>query len=270
MPTPRVNVNPPLAAAPGTPFSVDAKPHSFWVEDCGFCADARPAHTGASLPAAPCQIPGTCTPTGCAGRAARCGTPLRFGGGRARGHSCRSIPRNGRKSWDFDPPPRLWLTFPMPCSHLPPLCTAGNVRPRATFEHAAGWMRAREEEQQARVWGKVGSTEHSSCVRRGCTWGQRSSQRADAGEPWAHRATHALACPTARGGWHVVAVCGRPGHICARIRVGGVALLRLRAGWDRIQPEYTPSSHAPLDSYGCLVRAVHRVYALTRNDTRDM
>ena len=166
--------------------------------------------------------------------------------------------------------PRTWLTLPTLCSHLPPLCTAGAVRLQATFEHAAGWMRAREEEQQARVWGKVGSTEHSSCVRRGCTWGQRSSQRADAGEPWAHRATHALACPTARGGWHVVAVSGRPGHICARIRVGGAALLRLRSGWDRIQPEYTPSSYVPLDWHGCLVPAVHRVCAWTRNYTRDM
>ena len=166
--------------------------------------------------------------------------------------------------------PRTWLTLPMPCSHLPPLCTAGAVRLQATFEHAAGWMRAREEEQQARVWGKVGSTEHSSCVRRGCTWGQRSSQRADTGEPWAHRAMWALACPTARGGWHVVAICGRPGHICARIRVGGAALLRLRAGWDRGQPEHTPSSHVPLDWHGSLVRAVHRVCAWTRNDTRDV
>ena len=179
-------------------------------------------------------------------------------------------PQKRQKILGFRPSAAVVADPPLPCSHLPPLCTAGTVRLWTTFEHAAGWMRAREEQQQARVWGKVGSTPHSLRVRRGCTWGQRSSQRADAGEPWAHRAMCALACPTARGGWHVVAICGRPGHICARIRVGGAALLRLRAGWDRGQPEYTPSSHAPLDWYGSLVRAVHRVCAWTRNDTRDM
>ena len=170
---------------------------------------------------------GLCTPRGPMWHSSE------FWGGRARGHSCLSIPGNGRKSCDFDPPPRLWLTLPIPCAHLPPLDTAGTVRLRATCEHAAGWRRAREEQQQARVWGKVGSTPHSLRFRRGCTWGQRSSQRVDTGESWAHRATYDLACPTARGGCHVVADYGRPGHICARIRVDGVARLHLRAGWNR-------------------------------------
>ena len=47
----------------------------FLVKESGFCPDARPAHTGASLSAPPYQIHGTYTPMCCAGRAARLGAP---------------------------------------------------------------------------------------------------------------------------------------------------------------------------------------------------
>ena len=123
---------------------------------------------------------------------------------------------------------------------MPPLLTAENVRLWATFEHKARCMRAHEGEQRTSIGGKVGSPPHSLPVRRGCARGQRSSQRADTSEPWAPQATHTLACPTARGEFRVVAVHGRPGHICAQLCAAGSPFYTSGLGGTASNPNAPP------------------------------
>ena len=80
VPTPCVNVKPPSRPTPGHLSASMPKQLTVREKERVFGADARPARTGASLPAPPYQIPGIYTPMACARRAARCGTPLSFWG----------------------------------------------------------------------------------------------------------------------------------------------------------------------------------------------
>ena len=96
-----------------------------------------------------------------------------------------------------------------------------------------------------------GLTKALLCVRRGCSPGQRCSQRPHMGATSAPRARGTLTVPTAYYRSQMVAVHGRPGHIWSRIGVGGIAFSNLWA-WagfgspTRTHPSYTPSQpHDP-------------------------
>jgi hypothetical protein len=82
------------------------------------------------------------------------------------------------------------------------------------------------------------------CVRRGCSPGQRCSQRPYMGATSAPRARGTLTVPTAYYRSQMVAVHGRPGHIWSRIGVGGSAFLTSGPGGPVVPPRGpTPHVH---------------------------
>ena len=92
----------------------------------------------------------------------------------------------------------------------------------------------------------------------GCARGQHCSQRADTGEPSAPRARGALPVRTPCCGSRVAAVLGRPGHVCTRIGVGGVAFSHLWAGWTFGSLTHAPFSHTPSRWHALYLSAVNR------------
>ena len=116
---------------------------------------------------------------------------------------------------------------------------------------------------------QTGLTSAPLCIRRGCSPGQRCSQRPYMGAPSAPRAMGTLTVPTAYYRSHMVAVHGRPGHILSRIGVGGIAFSNLWAWAGFGSPTRTHLAYTPLVLHGCLLRAVYRVRACTSNYMRD-
>ena len=107
------------------------------------------------------------------------------------------------------------------------------------------------------------------CVRRGCSPGQRCSQRPCMGATSAPRARGTLTVPTAYYRSQMVAVHGRPGHIWSRIGVGGIALFNLWAWAGFGSPTHTHLAYTLLVWHGFLLCAVYRVRACTSNYMRD-
>jgi hypothetical protein len=107
------------------------------------------------------------------------------------------------------------------------------------------------------------------CVRRGCSPGQRCSQRPHMGATSAPRARGTLTVPTAYYRSHMVAVHGRPGHIWSRVGVGGIAFSNLWAWAGFGSPTHAHLAYTPLVWHGCLLRAVCRVRACTSSCMRD-
>ena len=90
-----------------------------------------------------------------------------------------------------------------------------------------------------------GPTNALLCAWRGCSPGQRCSQRPYMGATSAPRARGTLTVPTAYYRSHMVAVHGRPGRIWSRVGDCGFAFFNFWAGWPGCSPAWTHSSYTP-------------------------
>ena len=90
-----------------------------------------------------------------------------------------------------------------------------------------------------------GPTKALLCVRRGCSPGQRCSQRPHMGATSAPHARGTLTVQTAYYRSHMVAVYGRPGRIWPRVGDCGFAFFNFWAGWPGGSPAWSHSSYTP-------------------------
>ena len=164
---------------------------------------------------------------------------------------------------------QIWLTRCEYCSHWPGLRTAGCARPQAILGCEATCIRSRIVESQPWRSRDSGPTNALLCVRRGCSPGQRCSQRPYMGATSAPRARGTLTVPTAYYRSHMVAVHGRPGRIWSRVGAGGIAFSNLWACAGFGSPTHAHLAYTPLVWHSCLLRAVYRVRACTSSCMRD-